>query len=56
MAGIRTKDTTMSLFRALRALYREARAAGVPDEITHGYLRFGQEGMTPAAQAACLPR
>ena len=38
--------------RALRQAYREARAAGVPDEITHGYLRFGREGMTPAAKAA----
>lgn len=38
--------------RALRQAYREARAAGVPDEITHGYLRFGPDGMTPAAKRA----
>jgi hypothetical protein len=34
----------------LRAIYRAARQAGIPDEITHGYLRFGPEGMTPAAR------
>lgn len=42
----------MSILRALRAVYRQAREAGVPDEITHGYLRFGPEGMTPAARQA----
>jgi hypothetical protein len=40
----------MSRVGMLRALYRQAREAGIPDEITHGYLRFGVDGMTPAAR------
>lgn len=42
----------MSVFRALRQAYRAGRAAGMPDEIIHGYLRFGPEGMTQQARMA----
>jgi hypothetical protein len=42
----------MGVISSLRGVYRLAREAGVPDEITHGYLRFGPEGMTPAARQA----